>query len=99
LTLPRLKPIAELKHLGFPGSLSKRGGRVIGLAVAQSRPNPRVEARLLEMWELLHVQKGKVQGARERLATALDISRRWGAHNDARRVERALADLPQRAGA
>jgi hypothetical protein len=57
-------------------------------------PDPRVEARLLEMWELLHAQKGEVEGARERLAAALDIFRRWGAHNDARRVERALAGLP-----
>ena len=66
-----------------------------GLAVAQSMPDPQTEARLLEMWGLLHSQKGEVEGARERLAAALDIFRRRGAHNDARRVERALADLPQ----
>ena len=65
-----------------------------GLAVAQLMPDPQVEARLLEMWGLLHAQKGEVEGARERLAAALDIFRRQGAHNDARRVERALADLP-----
>jgi hypothetical protein len=65
-----------------------------GLAVAQSMPDPQVEARLLEMWGLLYAQKGEVEGARERLAAALDIFRRRGAHNDARRVERALADLP-----
>ena len=66
-----------------------------GLAVAQAMPDPQVEARLLEMWGLLHAQKGEVEGARERLAAALDIFRRRGAHRDARRVERALADLPQ----
>jgi hypothetical protein len=47
------------------------------------------------MWGLLHAQKGEVEGARERLAAALDIFRQWGAHKDARRVERALTDLPQ----
>jgi hypothetical protein len=29
-----------------------------GLAVARSMPDPQVEARLLEMWDLLHAQKG-----------------------------------------
>jgi hypothetical protein len=66
-----------------------------GLAVAQSMPDAQVEARLLEMWGLLHAQKGEVERARERLAAALDIFRRRGAHKDARRVERALADLPR----
>jgi hypothetical protein len=46
------------------------------------------------MWGLLHAQKGEVERARERLAAALDIFHRQGAHKDARRVERALADLP-----
>jgi tetratricopeptide (TPR) repeat protein len=66
-----------------------------GLAVAQSMSDPQVEARLLEMWGLLYAQKGEVEGARERLAAALGIFRRRGAHKDARRVERVLADLPQ----
>ena len=65
-----------------------------GLAVVQSMPDPQTEARLLEMWRLLHAQKGEVEGARARLAAALDIFRQRGAHRDARRVERALADLP-----
>jgi hypothetical protein len=64
-----------------------------GLAVARAMPDRQAEARLLEIWGLLHAQQGEVDGARERLAAALDLFRRRGAHKDAGRVERALADL------
>jgi hypothetical protein len=58
---------------------------------------PKCRNRCLPSYGLLHAQKGEVEGARERLAAALDIFRRRGAHKDARRVERALADQRVRA--
>jgi hypothetical protein len=54
-------------------------------------PYPQIEGRLLHVYGLLHVAKGELGPAQERLEAALAIFRRLGARKDAERVERALA--------
>jgi ATP/maltotriose-dependent transcriptional regulator MalT len=66
-----------------------------GLARARSMPYPYGEARLLHVHGQMHVAKGQLGPARQRLEAALAIFRRLGARKDAERAESALTALPQ----
>jgi tetratricopeptide (TPR) repeat protein len=66
-----------------------------GLALARSMPYPYGEGRLLHVYGAMHVQKGKLEPAREQLETALATFWRLGARKDAERVEQAIEDLQQ----
>ncbi len=61
----------------------------------KSKRYPWGEARLLEVYGLLHIRKGEPGPARERLEAALTIFRRLGAGKDVERLEAALARLLQ----
>ena len=54
-----------------------------GLSLACSMPHPYSEARLLHIYGEMHVHKGEMGPARERLEAALAIFRRLGARKDA----------------
>jgi tetratricopeptide (TPR) repeat protein/DNA-binding XRE family transcriptional regulator len=62
-----------------------------GLSLARSMAYPYAEARLLHLSGRLYTQLGKPEAARERLAAALAIFQRLGAHKDIQQVERDLA--------
>ncbi len=64
-----------------------------GLRLARRLPYPYAEARLRQIYGLMHRARGRDGAARRQLATALEIFRRLGAHDDAGRVERELARL------
>jgi tetratricopeptide (TPR) repeat protein len=62
-----------------------------GLSLARSMPYPYVEARTLQVYGLLHRERGEPQAAREKLEAALAIFRRLGAREDVERTEQLLA--------
>jgi transposase len=66
-----------------------------GLALAREMPYPYVEARLLQLNGLLHLQQSEPEGARERLEAARAIFARLGARRDLERVKQALVALSQ----
>jgi tetratricopeptide (TPR) repeat protein len=66
-----------------------------GLALARTMPCPYAKGRLLHVYGQMHVARGELGPARERLETALAIFRRLGARKDAERAEKALTALPQ----
>jgi transcriptional regulator with XRE-family HTH domain/tetratricopeptide (TPR) repeat protein len=63
------------------------------LAETQSRSYAWGEARVLDVYGLLHIRQGESEPARERLQAALTIYRRLGAQRDVVRLERDLAGL------
>jgi tetratricopeptide (TPR) repeat protein len=65
-----------------------------GLALARGMPYPYAEARLLQLYGYLRVQKGELEAARDRLAAALALFRRLGARTDMALAEQALRTLP-----
>jgi tetratricopeptide (TPR) repeat protein len=69
-----------------------------GLTLARSMPYPYVEARLLHLYGVLHLQQNEPGQAAHRLDAALAIFRRLGAHRDAAQVEDALAALQAKSG-
>jgi tetratricopeptide (TPR) repeat protein/DNA-binding XRE family transcriptional regulator len=62
-----------------------------GITLAHSMPYPYGAARLLHVSGGMHLQKGELGPARERLEAALAIFRRLGARKDIERVEQAIA--------
>jgi len=64
-----------------------------GLRLARRLPYPYAEARLRQIYGLMHCARGKDEAARRQLAKALEIFQRLGAGDDAGRVERELARL------
>ena len=64
-----------------------------GLSLARCMPYPYAEGRLLHVYGEMLAQKGEPEPARERLAAALALFRRLGAHKDAERAEQAIAKL------
>jgi tetratricopeptide (TPR) repeat protein len=64
-----------------------------GLALARSMPYPYGEGRLLHVYGAMHVHKGELEPACERLEAALAVFRRLGARKDAERVEQTLSTL------
>jgi hypothetical protein len=64
-----------------------------GLALARSMPYPYGEGRLLHVYGAMHVQKGELELACERLEAALAVFRRLGARKDVERVEQTLSTL------
>jgi tetratricopeptide (TPR) repeat protein/transcriptional regulator with XRE-family HTH domain len=70
-----------------------RGALEEGLALARVMPYPYAEARLLQVYGSLHVERGEPEQARERLEAALAIFRRLGARKDIERTEHLLAAL------
>jgi tetratricopeptide (TPR) repeat protein/transcriptional regulator with XRE-family HTH domain len=73
-----------------------------GIMMARSMPCPYAEGRLLRVYGEMHVQKGELEPAHERLGAALAIFRRLGARHDAEQVEQAIPSpqsMPPRAAA
>jgi tetratricopeptide (TPR) repeat protein len=64
-----------------------------GLALARPMPYPYGEARLLQVYALLHARLGEPEGARDRLDEAHAIFRRLGARNDIEWAEQLLSAL------
>ena len=64
-----------------------------GLALAWSRPSPYGEGRLLHVDGEMHLHRGELEPARERLEGALAIFRRPCTRKDVERVEQALTAL------
>jgi hypothetical protein len=64
-----------------------------GLTLARAMPYPLVEARLLHLDGLLHLQLGEPEVARERLEAARQIFARLGARMDGERAEQALVSI------
>jgi hypothetical protein len=64
-----------------------------GLSLARSMPFPYMEARTLQVYGLMHRQKGEPKPARERLEAALALFRRLGAHKDVEQTEQLLIML------
>jgi tetratricopeptide (TPR) repeat protein len=64
-----------------------------GLALARAMPYPHGEGRLLAVYGRLHLERGEVTAARERLVAALAIFQRLGARKDLERTEQLLATL------
>ena len=64
-----------------------------GLELTLRMPYPYAEARLLQVYGLMHAAMGERGPARERLEEALAIFRRLGAHKDVKRVEQVVTDL------
>jgi hypothetical protein len=56
-------------------------------------PYPYAEARLLQVYGSLRVERGEPEQARERLEAELAIFRRRGARKDIERTEHLLAAL------
>lgn len=63
------------------------------MPLARGMPYPYAEARLLQAQGLLHAAKGEPEPAQARLAEALAIFQRLGAHADTARTEQALNAL------
>jgi tetratricopeptide (TPR) repeat protein len=61
------------------------------LAWSQALPCPYAEAKVLYVYGLLYIARGKSQSARERLEAALAICERLGERLYAQRIEQALA--------
>jgi tetratricopeptide (TPR) repeat protein/transcriptional regulator with XRE-family HTH domain len=64
-----------------------------GLNLAQAMPYPHGEGRLLAVYGRLHLERGDVTSARERLEAASTIFQRLGARKDLERAEQLLATL------
>ncbi len=64
-----------------------------GLSLAQAMPYPYGEGRLLEVCGRLHLERGEITAARERLEAALAIFERLGARKDRERTEQFIAAL------
>jgi hypothetical protein len=60
------------------------------LALVRPMPYPYAEARLLQVYGMLYIQKGDTAQARERLEAALAIFRRLGARKDVEQTEQLL---------
>ncbi len=69
-----------------------------GLALARAMPYPYAEARLLQVYGVVHGQKREPAAARERLEAAQVLFARLGARRDSARVEQALGALSQNDG-
>jgi tetratricopeptide (TPR) repeat protein len=64
-----------------------------GLDATQKMPYPYAEAHLLRLWGEMHLQKGGLEAARERLEAALALYRQLGARKDIQQVEQAVAAI------
>ena len=62
-----------------------------GLSVARGMPYPYAEARLLQVYGLMHLRQGAVRPARARLGAAIALFRQLGAREDVERTEQLLA--------